>query len=291
MRQRRSYGRVVVVSTLVGNLEVALAVVVVLLYVRTQPPPDTPPDYPAIAAGLLSAWTLVALVAALLSAVFVLPAVALADLLGRRLGRRAPWWSAPLIVAALLAPPVFGFAAYNHVPVRPTLVFWAAAIALLSSGALIALPRRAGLLRRVALWGAAVVVGTGLLGALGLTAGLLPAYQPPAIGPETMTGTWIDHTGNTLDFTPDGRVTAFGVGGRSRIDYPGDPSPSCSGSGTWVYEAGWNVWTQKVRVDVPGCVWPAWSVGGTAREPWIQQRVGGPNSGKLYKLRKVSGGS
>ncbi|MER7822827.1 hypothetical protein ABTX85_09715 [Streptomyces sp. NPDC096097] len=279
------------VSTLVGNLEVALAVVVVLLYVRTQPPPDTPPDYPAIAAGLLSAWTLVALVAALLSAVFVLPTVALADLLGRRLGPQAPWWSAPLIVAALLAPPVFGFAAYNDVPVRPTLVFWAAAIASLSSGALIALPRRAGLLRRVALWGAAVVAGTGLLGALGLTAGLLPAYRPPAIGPETMTGTWIDHTGNTLDFTPDGRVTAFGVGGRSPNDYPGDPSPSCSGSGTWAYEAGWNVWTQKVRVDVPGCVWPAWSVGGTAREPRIQQRVGGPNSGKLYKLRKVSGGS
>ncbi|WP_328961173.1 hypothetical protein [Streptomyces virginiae] len=291
MRQKRSYGRVLVVSTLVGNLEVALAVVVVLLYVRTQPPPDTPPDYPAIGAGLLSAWTLVGLVTVLLSVVFVLPAVALADLLGRRLGRHAAWWSAPLIMAALLAPPVFGVAAYNDAPTRPTLVFWAEAIASLSLGALIALPRRAGLLRRVGLWGAAVVAGTGLLGALGLTVGLLPAYEPPAIGPETMTGTWIDHTGNTLDFTPDGRVTAFGVGGRSHNGYPGDPSPSCSGSGTWVYEAGRDVWTQKVRVDVPGCVWPAWSVGGTAREPRIQQRVGDPGSGKLYKLRKVSGGS
>ncbi|MFG2485068.1 hypothetical protein ACGFSI_20215 [Streptomyces virginiae] len=291
MHQKRSYGRVLVVSTLVGCLEVALTVVVVLLYVQTQPPPDEAPDYVEIGGTLVGLTPLIGFISFLLSLVFVLPAVALADLLGRLIGRNAAWWSAPLIVAALLSPLVFGVAAYNDAQTRGTLLFWASATASLSLGALIALPRREGLLGRVALWGTAVVAGTGLFGALGLAVGLLPAYEPPRIGPETMTGSWIDHTGNTLVFTPDGRVTASGVGGRSSFDHPGDPAPSCSGSGSWVYEAGRDVWTQRVRVDVPGCVRPAWSVGGTAREPRIQQRVGGPDSGELYKLRKVSGGS
>ncbi|WP_327382717.1 MULTISPECIES: hypothetical protein [unclassified Streptomyces] len=291
MHQKRSYAVVLVVSTLVGILEVALTVVVVLLYVQTQPPPDKDPNYVEIGATLVGTVPLIGFISFLLSLVFVLPAVALADLLGRWLGRHAAWWSAPLIVAALLAPPVFGFAAYNDTQTRATLLFWVSATASLSAGALIALPRGDRLLGRVARWGTGVVVGTGLFGALGLAVGLLPAYEPPAIGPQTLPGSWIDHTGNRLVFTSDGRVTASGVGGRSPNDYPGDPSPSCSGSGTWVYEGGRDVWTQKVRVDIPGCSWPAWDVGGTAREPRIHQHVGGPGSGELYKLRKTSGGS
>ncbi|MFI1647190.1 hypothetical protein ACH4XT_09635 [Streptomyces avidinii] len=221
MRQKRSYGRILLVSTLVGNLEVALAVVVALLYVQTQPPPDERPDYAAVAAAVFSAWPLVAVIAFLLTVVFVLPAVALADLLG---GREAPWWVVPPMAAALLAPPVLGFAAYNDAQTRPTLIFWASATVSLSVGALIARPRHPGLLRRVALWGTAVVAGTGLLGALGLTAGLLPAYEPPAIGPKTMPGSWVDHTGGTLVFTSDGRVTASGVGRQPRIQQEvGDP--------------------------------------------------------------------
>ncbi|MEJ8641890.1 hypothetical protein WKI68_11270 [Streptomyces sp. MS1.HAVA.3] len=290
MHQKRSYGRVLLVSTLVGNLEVALTVVVVLLYVRTQPPPDEPPDYASITGALFSAWPLVAVIAFLLSLVFVLPAVALSDIVGRRLGGRAAWFLAPLMVAALLAPPVFGIAAYNDAQTRPTLVFWASATASLSLGALIALPRCEGLLRRVALWGTGVVAGTGLLGALGLSAGLLPAYEPPAIGPETMAGTWIDHTSGTLVFTSDGRVTASGVGVHRPGDHPGDPSRRCSGSGTWSYEPGRGVWSQEVRVQVPGCSWSAWGVGGTDRQPRIHQKVGDPGSGMLYRLRKTSDG-
>ncbi|MGW6978145.1 hypothetical protein ACWGE1_01655 [Streptomyces sp. NPDC054932] len=288
MRQKRSYGRVLVVSTLVGCLEVALTVVVVLLYVRTQPPPDTAPDGAAIAGSLVSLVPLVGFISFLLSLVFVLPAVALADLIARGLGGRTAWWSAPPAVAALLAPPVLIFATHNDAQTGSTLVFWASATASLSLGAVIALPRGEGLLRRVALWGTAVVAGTGLFGAVGLAVGLLPPYEPPRIGPQTMTGSWIDHTGNTLVFTTDGRVTASGVGGRSAIDHPGNAAPSCSGSGTWVYEGGRDVWTQRVRVDIPGCTWPAWSVGGTARQPRIQQEIGDPGSGRLYKLRKAS---
>ncbi|GHI66899.1 hypothetical protein Snoj_08170 [Streptomyces nojiriensis] len=291
MHQKRSYAVALVVSTLVGCLEVALTVVVVLLYVQTQPPPDRAPDYTEIGGSLVALTPLIGFISFLLSLIFVLPAVALADLLGRRLGRHAAWWSAPLIVAALVASPIWIVAAYNDAETRATLVFWASATASLSAGALIALPRGEGLLRRVVLWGTGVVAGTGLFGALGLAVGLLPAYEPPAIGPQTMPGSWIDHTGNTLVFTSDGRVTASGVGGRSPNDYPGDPSPSCSGSGTWVYEGGRDVWTQKVRIDIPGCGWPAWGVGGTAREPRIHQHVGDPGSGELYKLRKASGGS
>ncbi|MFG2994231.1 MgtC/SapB family protein [Streptomyces sp. NPDC048257] len=290
VHQKRSYGRVLLVSTLVGNLEVALAVVVVLLYVRTQPPRDEPPDYASITGALFSAWPLVAVIAFLLSLVLVLPAVALSDLVGRLLGGRAAWFLAPLMVAALLAPLVFGVAAYNDAQTRPTLVFWVSATASLSLGALIALPRREGLTGRVARWGTAVVAGTGLLGALGLTVGLLPAYEPPAIGPQTMPGTWVDRTSGTLVFTPDGRVTASGVGLHRPGDRPGDPSQRCSGSGTWSYEPGRDVRSQEVRVQVPGCHWPAWGVGGTDREPRIHQKVGDPGSGMLYRLRKASGG-
>ncbi|PWK75003.1 hypothetical protein BCL76_101738 [Streptomyces sp. CG 926] len=277
MHQKRSYAVVLVVSTLVGLLEVALTVVVVVLYVQTQPPPDRDPDWVEIGAALVGTVPLIGFISFLLSLVFVLPAVALADLLGRWLGRHAAWWSAPLIVAALLTPPVFGYAAYNDTQTRATLLFWVSATASLSAGALIALPRDDRLLGRVARWGTGVVVGTGLFGALGLAVGLLPAYEPPAIGPQTMIGLWNDRMGHDLVFTSDGQVTGT--------------FPGCSGSGTWVYEGGRDVWTQKVRVDIPGCTLPVWDVGGTAEEPRILQRIGDPDSGTLFRLDKSPDGS
>ncbi|WP_030847625.1 hypothetical protein [Streptomyces sp. NRRL F-4474] len=291
MHQKRSYGRVLVVSTLVGCLEVALTAVVVLLYVQTQPPPDTPPDWAAIAGSLVALTPLVGLVSFLLSLVFVLPAVALADLIVRGLRNRTARWAAlaaPPVVAALLAPPVLIFATYNDTETGSTLLFWASATASLSLGALIALPRGEGLLRRVALWGAAVVAGTAVFGALGLAVGLLAPYEPPRIGPETMTGTWTDHTSGTLVFTADGRVEASGVGVHRPGDHPDDPSRRCSGSGTWAYEPGRDVWSQEVRVEIPECPWQAWGVDGTGQEPRISQAVGDPGSGQLYRLRKAS---
>ncbi|MET8754897.1 hypothetical protein ABZW32_33090 [Streptomyces sp. NPDC004667] len=289
MDQKRSYGRVLVVSVLVGCLEVALALVVVLLYARTQPPPDTPVDRSALAAGLLSFGAVIGVIALLLSVVFVLPAVALADLTGRRIGGREAWW-VPAVVAALVTPPVVAFAAYNDVEERSALVFWAVATAALSLGGLVARIRRRRLVGHVALWGSAVVAGTGLLGTLGFAAGLLPAYEPPAIGPSTVAGTWVDHTGGTLVFTSDGRVTASGVGEHAPDDPPGGPSRTCSGSGTWSYEPGRDVWTQEVRVHVPGCSRQVWSVGGTERTPRIYGHVGRPDSGRLYQLRKAVDG-
>ncbi|MGW1641340.1 hypothetical protein [Streptomyces lavendulae] len=289
MDRKRSYGRVLVVSALVGCLEVALAVVVVLLYVRTQPPPDTPVDRSALAAGLLSFGMLVAVIALLLSVVFVLPAVALADLIARRTGGREAWWVPP-VVAALVAPPIVAVAAYNDVRTRSVLLFWAAATAVLSTGGLVARLRRRALVGKVALWGAVLVAGTGLLGTLGLAVGLLPAYEPPSIGATAMAGTWVDHTSGTLVFTSDGRVTASGVGDHAPDDPPGGPSRTCSGSGTWSYEPGRDARTQEVRVRVPGCSWPVWSVGGTDRTPRIYLHVGRPGSGKLYQLRKAADG-
>ncbi|MFD8293234.1 hypothetical protein ACFV2B_34065 [Streptomyces lavendulae] len=289
MDRKRSYGRVLVVSALVGCLEVALAVVVVLLYVRTQPPPDTPVDRSALAAGLLSFGMLVAVIALLLSVVFVLPAVALADLIARRTGGREAWWVPP-VVAALVAPPIVAVAAYNDVRTRSVLLFWAVATAVLSTGGLVARLRRRALVGKVALWGAGLVAGTGLLGTLGLAVGLLPAYEPPSIGATAMAGTWGDHTSGTLVFTSDGRVTASGVGDHAPDDPPGGPSRTCSGSGTWSYEPGRDARTQEVRVRVPGCSWPVWSVGGTDRTPRIYLHVGRPGSGRLYQLRKAADG-
>ncbi|MFF9052495.1 hypothetical protein ACF09Z_15245 [Streptomyces erythrochromogenes] len=291
MRQKRSYGRVLVVSTLVGCLEVALTVVVVLLYVQTQPPPDEPPDWVTVGGSLVATMPLVGFIAFLLSLVFVLPAVALADLIVRGLGNRAARWAAvaaPPAVAALLAAPVLVYATHNDTETGSTLVFWASATASLSLGALVALPRGEGLLRRVALWGTAVVAGTALFGALGLAVGLLPSYEPPRIGPETMAGTWVDHTRGTLVFTADGRVQASGVGVHRPGDRPGEPFRRCSGSGTWFYEPGRDVWSQRVRVEIPVCHWQAWRVDGTGQEPRISQEVGDPGSGLLYKLRKAS---
>ncbi|MEW2414634.1 hypothetical protein AB0953_13020 [Streptomyces sp. NPDC046866] len=290
MHQKRSYGRMLLVSALTGCLEVALAVVVVLLYVRTQPPPDTPTDNAALLGGLLSFGVIVAVLAFLLSALFVLPAVALADLLGRRIGGREAWWWVPLVTAVLVAPPIAVFEAYNRVEVRPVLVFWAVATAALSAGGLVARSRHPRPVRHVALWGTGLVAATGLLGALGLTAGLLPAYEPPAIGPATMAGTWIDHTSGTLVFTPDGRVTASGVGEHVPDDHPSGPSRRCSGSGTWSFEPGRDVWSQEVRVLVPGCSRTAWRVGGTEGQPRIYRYVGRPGSGNRYQLRKATGG-
>ncbi|MFB7466152.1 hypothetical protein ACFCZ1_22080 [Streptomyces sp. NPDC056224] len=218
-------------------------------------------------------------------------AVALADLIGRRIGGREAWWWVPLMVAALVAPPIAAFAAYNRVEARPMLVFWAVATAALSVGGLVARPRHPGLVRRVAVWGTAVVAGTGLLGPLGLAVGLLPAYEPPAIGPATMVGAWVDHTSGTLVFTPDGRVTASGVGEHDPDDPPSGPSRRCSGAGPWSYEPGRGVWAQEIRIRVPGCSWPARSVGGTDRKPRIYQHIGHPDSGKRYELRKAADGS
>ncbi|MFJ8013195.1 hypothetical protein [Streptomyces sp. NPDC096339] len=288
MHQKRSYGRILLVSTSVGCLEVALAVVVVLLYVRTQPPPDSAVDHTSVAAALLDFGVIVAVIAFLLSLVFVLPAVALADLLGRRIGGREAWWWVPPTVAALVAAPIWAFAAYNHVETRPVLVFWAVATASLSVGGLVARPRHQQLVRRVALWGTALVAGTGLFGALGLAVGLLPAYEPPAIGPATVPGTWVDHTSGRLVFTPDGRVVAHGVEEHGPGDHLDSPSPRCSGSGTWSYEPGRGVRTQEVRVHIPGCSWSAWYVGGTDREPRIYVWAGPPDSGERYQLRKVT---
>ncbi|MEW1639893.1 hypothetical protein AB0469_38265 [Streptomyces sp. NPDC093801] len=290
MDGERSYGRMLVVSALVGCLEVALAVVVVLLYVRTQPPPDSPVDHTALVAGLFSLGGLVGAAALLLSAVFVLPAVALAGRLGRPTGRSEAWWVPPA-VAALAAPPIAVFAAYGHLEVRGVLAFWAVAAAVLSAGGLVARLRHPRLVRRTALWGAALVAGTGLAGVLGFATGLLPAYQPPAIGAAAVPGTWADRTGGTLVFTADGRVTASGVGEHAPDDPPAGPSRRCSGSGTWSYAPGRDVRSQEVRVAVPGCSWTAWSVGGTARTPRIHRPVGPPDSGKRYELRKAAGGS
>ncbi|MEV7414878.1 hypothetical protein [Streptomyces sp. NPDC089919] len=280
----RSYGVVLATSVVVGCLEVALAVVVASLYVRTQPSTSGTVDF----TGLLPLVTLTAVLAFVFSLVFVVPAVWVGDVVERRGGGRWGWW-APVVVAALVAVPVGAFGAYNDVSRGPLLLFWGGATAALSLGAVLAGIRAGRLIRRVAGWGAAVVVGTGLIGALGFGTGLW-GYEPPRIGPGTMPGAWVDHRGGSLTFTADGRVNASDVGMHLPFDEPSGPSRQCTGTGTWSYERGPGGRAQEVRVSVPGCSWPAWRVSGTARTPWIYQSVGQPGSGKVYELRKAGTG-
>jgi hypothetical protein len=76
------------------------------------------------------------------------------------------------VIALLVGAPLAAAAAHNRWEAGPVLAFWGEATGVLSLGALIGGIRRSGLLRRIAVWGAAAVAGTGLLGALALAAGV-----------------------------------------------------------------------------------------------------------------------
>ncbi|MFJ3925175.1 hypothetical protein [Streptomyces sp. NPDC090022] len=284
MDAKRSYGRLLVVSTLVLCLEATLTLVGGVLVAVTREPLHID-DYLQAAAAFVSLSGVLALVAALLSLLVVLPAVALGDLLGRLTGGRDLWAAVPLLVGVVLAP--LAWAAREGGWTTSTVqVTWAVATAVLSVAALVGRLRREGLTGLVATRGTAFVVGAGLLGVFALWTDIVPRYRPPAITAAAVVGVWSDGRGGYLTFDTDGRVIAEGIdefwpgGGSSAV------RRSCSGPGTWTFTAGRTTWSQRVAVEVAGCALPEWSVSGTAARLELFHFIGDRDDDDRYELRK-----
>ncbi|MGP3683485.1 hypothetical protein ACTVZO_02035 [Streptomyces sp. IBSNAI002] len=285
METKRSYGRVLVASTLVLCLEVLFAAVIGLLYAMTREPPGFNGHYVEAVGSFLALTGVFAVLGLVLSLAVVLPAVALSDLLGRLVGGPDVWAWVPVVVGALLAP-LAGAALAGGWTGSNVLWTWVIATAVLSLAALLGRPRRAGLLGLVAVRGTALVVGAGLLGAFALWTDIVPKYRPPAITRASVVGTWSDGRGGHLTFEADGRVTAQGIGLFGPGDSSDDMAETCSGPGVWTLRTGRTTWDQRVAADVAGCSLPEWGVAGRAGRPELYRYVGDPDAGDVYALRK-----
>ncbi|MEU2392659.1 hypothetical protein [Streptomyces sp. NPDC007369] len=286
MEEKRSYGRILLVSVLVLCLEAVLAVVIGVLYALTRELPHFDGGHAKTLMSLVALIQAVAVAGLVVSLVVVLPAVALSDLLGRLIGGRDAWGWVPLSVGAVLSP-LAGWALLGGWETSTALVTWAVVTAVLSVAALLGRPRREGLFALVAKRGTAVVVGIGLLGSFLLWTEILPKYRPPLITQADLVGTWSDNRGGGLTFEADGRLTAGGIAQFG----PGDSSHElvrpCSGSGTWTFTPGRrNTWGQRVVTKVPGCSLPEWKVAGRPGSPELYRHVGDPGAGDLYELHK-----
>ncbi|NXY99281.1 hypothetical protein HYE82_33875 [Streptomyces sp. BR123] len=285
MESKRSYGRMLLVSTMVLFLEALLAAVLGVLYTLTRVPPRVDGGNAEALAAFLGVSQLVMVVAFVLSLVVVLPAVALGDLLGRLFGGRDAWPWAVAAVAALLAVPVAAGLA-TGADLSTVLVPWAVATAVLSVAALLGRPRRDGLFGLVAVRGTAVVAGIGLLGSFALWTDIVPRYRPPLLTAASVVGTWSDGRGGLVTFAADGSATASAV----KYFRPGETSTwgrACSGPGTWTLTPGRrNTWGQRVDIRIAGCPLPEWRVAGRPERPELYHHVGDPSDGDLYELRK-----
>ncbi|MFD9635299.1 hypothetical protein [Streptomyces violascens] len=286
MEQKRSYGRMLRVSTLVLLLEAALAVVVAMVLGQTRESPNAGGNY---ALGILALPFLAVVgvvLAAVVSAVLVLPAIWLSDALGRRFGGRTAWWWVPLAIGAVTLATVVLMMPGDRAEWVRAIEWRLLAAGLLTAPALLGRSRRRRLFVPVLLWGTLAVAGTGVVGALALGTGLLPEYRPPTVTPAALAGTWSDGKGGTLTLTPDGRATASGVDEDTSFD---DAVKKCAGQGTWMLRPGTTAWDQAVDVTVGDCSREAWNVGGTESRVTLYHYIGDPDSWDLYELRKAPG--
>ncbi|MEU8777009.1 hypothetical protein [Streptomyces sp. NPDC048606] len=286
METKRSFGRILVVSTLVFCLEVALAAVIGVLYAMTRVPPHLNGVSVEVVPALVHLTWISALVGAALSLVVVLPAVALGDALGRLVGGAGSWAWVPASVGAVLAVPA-AWALWSGSDRSGVTTAWAVATAVLSVAALLGRPRREGLLALVAKRGAAVVVGIALLGAFALWTDIVPRYRPPSITAAAVTGTWHDGRGGQMTFEEDGRVTASGISLFGPGDSADDVTRTCTGTGTWTFTPGLrNTWGQRVDSRIAGCSLPAWRVEGHDGSPELVRYVGDPGAADRYGLSR-----
>ncbi|MEU9704074.1 hypothetical protein [Streptomyces sp. NPDC047981] len=243
----------------------------------------------AVAAGAVGA--------ALLSAGVVIPLVAVAGWLGRKVSGRDVWWWIPLLAAVGGTLPGLVFA--SMVPagfpanVESGLIGWFIGAAALGVPALVVRrlvlpdrPRVSGIAMfgRVALYGTLGVVVTGAFAGAALYAGI--GYEPPRLTAERLAGTWSDGMGGRITFTADGKVTADGVRTFGFRDDRDDAGRPCAGAGTWVHDPGDGAWSQNVEVSVDACKGSLgpWEVFGTPEHPKLYVLVGDPDAWDLYIL-------
>ncbi|MFK8909108.1 hypothetical protein [Streptomyces sp. YS-3] len=276
------------ISMVVLFLESALALVVAVVYGQTQESPNAGGGMNALGMLVLPLLAVAgAILGAALSAVFVLPAIGLAGVLGRRIGGREAWGWVPLVLAAALAPIVVGTVLAGPCDWASAGASWMVATAVLTVPALAGRSRRRRLLGAVVGWGVLIVISVGVLGGMALQTNLLKVYRPPMLSVPALVGTWTDGKGATLTFTADGRIAASGVKEERFEENFTSVMKPCTGEGTWAFDAGRDAWSQEVKVSVPGCQWLPWNVGGTQGQATLYQYIGDPDSWDLYKLRKV----
>ncbi|MEE1755761.1 hypothetical protein [Streptomyces sp. SP18CS02] len=223
------------------------------------------------------------------SSALVLPSVALGGRFGRRITGREARWGAPAAAAALVALPTLAVGVPAGAGPGTLFPTWLVGTVAVGAAALVARPvalRRptVGLgraVRRLAVYGALAVVGTGALGGVGLCTGLIEEYRPPSLSRERAVGTWSDGEGGTLRLAADGTATAAGIDEHTAF---GEAS-ECSGRGSWSYASGRDRWDQEVSVSVEGCE-ADWIVGGESERPKLYVYIGDPDSWNLYELTK-----
>ncbi|UQI43164.1 hypothetical protein M1P56_01575 [Streptomyces sp. HU2014] len=243
---------------------------------------------------------LAVLVSGFVTAVAVMPALALARRAARRAGRaERGWWTlAAVPVVAAAAVVVFGgVVALGSLALSPPLTYplwWGALTAALLPASLVAGAagrqvrdgRPVRMARRVVRDGLLAWLAVGALGAGAYGTGLVKVYEPPRLEREDLAGVWSDGHGGKVELTSDGAAVAKGLDNYV-WDGTGNAKPKeCDGSGKWApIKRDGKV--EGVSLTIAGCELARnWNVGGTAKEPRIFHEVGKPGSGKRYVLVK-----
>ncbi|MET9921732.1 hypothetical protein ABZZ04_32355 [Streptomyces sp. NPDC006435] len=294
MRDR--FGAVLTASMSVLSVEAVIGTIALIVWEQTQESPGLP--YNAL--GIIFLIVLAPFIAvagaalgALLSVGVVMPLLVVAGWLGRRFPGREAWWWVPVLAAAGTAPPALAVSALVEAGPLAGSGGWLAATAAVAITALVArrllLPDRpwlsgGAMFGWVALYGTLAVVTVGVLGVIGLYAGI--GYEPPRLSTERVAGTWSDGKGGTLVLTADGRATATRIE-TFGLDDSFDPVVhECTGTGTWEYDPGTGPWSQEVGVSFDDCSMDTWKVFGSPEHPKLFVYIGDPDSWDLYILRR-----
>ncbi|MEE1743175.1 hypothetical protein [Streptomyces sp. JV184] len=289
MRDR--FGAVLTASMSVLFVEAVIGTIALFVWGQTQESPGLPYNGMGIFLLIVAAPLVAAVGAvpcALLTVGVVMPFLAVAGWLGRRISGREAWWWVPALAAAATALPSLAAAVLGETGPLAALGEWLAVTAALTTTTLVARrlllldrPQLSGgaMFGRVALYGTLAVVTAGTLAAIGLYAGI--GYEPPQLSTERFAGTWSDGKGGTLILTADGKATATRV---ETFDFD-SAVHKCTGTGTWRYGQGAGPWSQEVDVSIDDCSMDTWHVFGTPEHPKLFVHVGDPDSWDLYILQ------
>ncbi|MFF7730537.1 hypothetical protein [Streptomyces sp. NPDC008001] len=281
--------------------EAAVAGTIGVLVMLSREHAGLPHGLLAIAAVVFAVALLGILVSGFVTAVTVMPALALARRVSRRTGRPegALWDAVAVPVVAAAAVAVFGgVSALGSLslssPVKYLLGWASLTVALLPAtliagvaGRRVREGRSVRMARRVSRDGAVAWLAVCAVGAAVYGSGLVSVYQPPRLDTEQLAGTWTDGHGGTVKLAEDGAAVADGLDNYVWDGTGKDRPKDCDGSGTWkpVKDGGK---VEGLSLHIGSCeLTRNWSVSGTVKEPRISHEIGKPGSGKRYVLTKV----